>query len=497
MSSDNTNIRFISGAKLRKKVEIKGKIWGISRKIVPLHAIMTFQKLNLCLLALFFCALGASAQSSGTYSTYSRFGIGLVNDGVTGFNRGMGGVGIALHSSNRINTLNPASYSTLDSLSMIFDVGASFSFGRQSQGNSSVSTRSATFEYAVMAFRMKPGLGISLGVVPYTTIQYNFKHTSPVGWDDMSESEIKNQQTFSGDGGTHRAYVGVGWQPFRKMKNPLRLLSIGTNVSIIWGTYDHGMIQSFTLNGAESGAYSAMLQDQSSKVLTYKIDLGIQLPIVLNNRNLLRTGFIAGLGHNVGSESTLARWTSLGDTTKVSIDNAVDIPYTFGGGVTWENKGMISVSADYRFEKWGDCRIPVAYTNDNGKLMYEARKGYYTNRHRMNVGAEFFPAVLNRGHNATYLERCRYRLGAFYSSPYMKVTYDNTGTLNDGPCEYGVTAGVGLPITNRINNRSVLNVAFEWLRRQPSNKNLITENYFMLHVGLSFNERWFMKYKIE
>ena len=458
---------------------------------------MVFQRLNLCLLALFLCAVGAMAQSSGTYSTYSRFGIGLASDGVTGFNRGMGGVGIALHSSNRINSLNPASYSTLDSLSLIFDVGASFSFGQQTQGGSKVNTKSATFEYAVMAFRLKPGLGLSLGFMPYTTIRYNFQHISSVGRDETTASEIDNYQTFNGDGGTHRAFIGVGWQPFRKMKNPIRLLSIGTNVSLIWGSYDHSMIQSFMLNGSEAGTYSTLLQNQSSDILTYKIDLGMQLPIVLNSRNLLRTGFIASLGHNAGGSATLERWTSMGDTTRVVAKNPIDIPYTFGGGVTWENKGMISVSADYRFEKWSDCSIPVASTNYHGQLVYEGHEGYYSDRHRVNVGAEFYPAVLNRGHNATYLERCRYRLGAFYSSPYMKVSYTNSKELQNGPCEYGITAGVGLPITNRINNRSIVNVSFQWLRRQPSSTNLVTENYFMIHVGLSFNERWFMKYKIE
>ena len=132
-----------------------------------------------------------------------------------------------------------------------------------------------------------------------------------------------------------------------------------------------------------------------------------------------------------------------------------------------------------------------------GQLQYKNAVGYYSNRHRVNLGAEFFPAVLNKGHNPSYLERCRYRIGAFYSSPYLKVNYTDGGTPQDGPTEYGVTAGVGLPITNRINNRSTINVSFQWLRRQPSSTRLITENYYMIHVGVSFNERWFMKYKIE
>lgn len=446
---------------------------------------------------LLFSALGLMAQSSGTYSTYSHFGIGLVGDEVTGFNRGMGGVGIALHSSNRINSLNPASYATIDSLSFLFDGGASFSFGQQSKGGSHVYTRSAALDYIVAGFRLRPGLGLSAGFMPYTTIKYNFRHESSVGRDRTTSSEIDNYQDFSGDGGTHRAYVGIGWQPFRKLHNPIRLLSIGANIDIIWGSYEHNMVQSFLVAGSTSSLYSTIYQKQSANIFTYRLGFGLQLPIVLNGNNLLRTGFTANLGHNTGSNAKFERWTSSKDTTTVSVSDAIDIPYTFGAGLAWENRGMLSIAADYRFEKWANCSVPESYTNEQGQMKYRNALGNYTNRHRINAGAEFFPAVLNRGHNPGYLERCRYRIGAFYSTPYMKISYTDGGTPENGPAEYGVTAGVGLPITNRINNRSTINVSFQWLRRQPSSTRLITENYYMIHVGISFNERWFMKYKIE
>lgn len=458
---------------------------------------MSFYRQYFCLTALLFFALGITAQSSGTYSTYSRFGIGLAGDGVTGFNRGMGGVGIALHSSNRLNSLNPASYATIDSLSFLFDAGASFVFGKQSKGGSHVYTRSASLEYVVAGFRIRPGMGLSFGFMPYTTIKYDFRHESSVGRDRTTSSEIDNYQDFYGDGGTHRAFVGFGWQPFRKLNNPIRLLSIGATVNLIWGSYEHNMIQSFLVGGSAASLYSTIYQKHSADILTYKLDFGLQLPVVLNGNNLLRTGFIASLGHNSGTNAKLERWTSSKDTTKVSVSDAIDIPYAFGAGLAWENRGMLSLAADYRFEKWADCSIPESYTDKQGQLRYQNALGYYTNRHRVNLGAEFFPAVLNRGHNPSYLERCRYRIGAFYSTPYMKVNYTDGGTPQDGPTEYGVTAGVSLPITNRINNRSTVNVSFQWLRRQPSGTRLITENYYMIHLGVSFNERWFMKYKIE
>ncbi len=52
-----------------------------------------------------------------TYSPYTRFGLGdLARQGV-GQNLAMGGTGIAIHEGNRINYLNPASFSALDSTS--------------------------------------------------------------------------------------------------------------------------------------------------------------------------------------------------------------------------------------------------------------------------------------------------------------------------------------------------------------------------------------------
>ena len=59
------------------------------------------------------------------------------------------------------------------------------------------------------------------------------------------------------------------------------------------------------------------------------------------------------------------------------------------------------------------------------------------------------------------------------------------------------SAGLGLPVSNKYNNRSMINLNLQWLRRKPSSASLITENYFMVNVGFTFNENWFMKFKIQ
>ena len=69
-------------------------------------------------------ALVANAQS-GTNSPYSQFGLGILSDQTSGFNRGMNGLGIGYRQGNQVNFINPASYSGVDSLAFIFDVGMS------------------------------------------------------------------------------------------------------------------------------------------------------------------------------------------------------------------------------------------------------------------------------------------------------------------------------------------------------------------------------------
>ena len=103
----------------------------------------------------------------------------------------------------------------------------------------------------------------------------------------------------------------------------------------------------------------------------------------------------------------------------------------------------------------------------------------------MKVGAEYRQDPT--GTDKHYANKIKYRIGAQYTTPYTRVN----GA--DGPTEYGVTAGVALPITQ--SGRSVVNVGMEWMRRKPSVGTQITENYLMLHLGVSFSENWFMKRK--
>ena len=84
-------------------------------------------------------------------------------------------------------------------------------------------------------------------------------------------------------------------------------------------------------------------------------------------------------------------------------------------------------------------------------------------------------------------------MGAGYATPYYKVHG------YDGPKEISVSAGFGIPLQNgwnvRGNMRPVLNISAQWARN--SAKDLITEDMFRINIGLTFNERWFSKWRVD
>ena len=430
------------------------------------------------MLASLMCA-HAAAQGNGSNSSYSRFGLGTLNDQSVGFNKAMGGVGKAIRPTNRINPGNPASYSAVDSLTMLIDGGMTFSTGQYKQGGSTLKVNNCSFDYVTAGFRLRKGLGFSLGMLPYTTIGYSFATESKVTNDFNTTQTITSHSAFSGDGGLHQLYAGVGWNPFAA-------LSIGVNVGYVWGSYSHTLSQTFDEGGTTSGLYSGLHSDCESDIQTYKIDLGAQYPIRLNPENWLTVGVTVGLGHKIKSDAVLSRYTSVGDSTQVTAKSPFDLPYTYGGGLAWQHKNTLLVAADYKYENWGDCRTPHSST-ESGELTYFGAKGDYKNRSRFAVGAQYTPDPTDK----RYVKRMQYRVGANYSTPYLRVN----GI--DGPSDMTLSAGLGLPVSNKYNNRSMINLNLQWLRRKPSSASLITENYFMVNVGFTFNENWFMKFKIQ
>ena len=435
---------------------------------------MSSHRLTLCILLL-IPTLCATAQTNGSNSPYSRFGLGNMRDQSQGFNKAMGGVALGFRDGNRLNMQNPASYSAIDSLSFIFDVGITLQNTNFKSGNNSINAHNTTLDYINAGFRLCPGLGFSFGFMPYTSIGYNFSESKYLGEDFTSGSTMTYTNNYSGDGGVHEVYVGLGW-------NPVADLSVGANFGYIWGNYDQNISQTFYTNGETNSASNGLRRQISADLSSYKIDVGLQYPIKLGKKDVLTLGATYGIGHTSNSPAHYYSFVANGDTTNATIEKAFKLPTSFGAGLAWSHNDQWRIGVDVTRQKWGDAQMPQIIDNK-----FTSTSENYQDRTAIAVGGDFLP---DRYSNK-YLKRVQYRIGASFSTPYFKVNG------HEGPREFNVTAGFGLPVSNNINNRSVVNIAFQWGRSTAGTSSLITENYLRLNVGITFNERWFMKWKIQ
>lgn len=417
--------------------------------------------------------LTAAAQS-GTNSPYSQYGLGVMSDQTSGFNRGMNGLGIGAREHNQINYLNPASYSALDSLTFIFDIGVSGQLTNFKEGSTKVNARNADFEYAVAGFRAFKHVGVSFGIIPFTNIGYDYSTTEYIN----TELTEYYTNTFSADaGGLHQIYFGVGWRP-------IKYVSIGINASYLWGEYERSIVNDYSDSWVNS-----LSKYYTAEITSYKLDFGLQLILPLNRSNRVTLGATYSPGHKLGSDpeclviSTNSS-TSVSDTTSYSISNGLEIPDMMAFGFMWEHKNRLRIGVDYSLQKWGKTSTPE-YVVVNEVPYYRLNDDFYEDRHKWTVGGEYCKNEYSR----KFIDRVRFRAGASYATSYYKIN----GA--DGPDEISVSAGFGVPIVNNYNNRSILNVSVQWARQ--SAKNMITENTFRINIGITFNERWFNKWRVE
>lgn len=416
--------------------------------------------------------LPSMAQVSVSLSPYSQYGLGVLSDQSVGFNRGMGGVAYGMRSGKYVNIQNPASYSAIDSLSMIFDAGVTGEMTNYKEGGKSLNAKTGGFDYAVAGFRLLRHVGLAVGVVPYSNIGYSYIHTNTIGSEG---STTKSTQVYDGSGGFSQVFLGAGWQVTKN-------LSVGANVSYFWGKYTKtiAMTTNETDANTETRSYTALINN-------YKIDFGVQWQQFVSSYDMLTVGATFGLGHKLGADADLLIVNSNSSnaavsSTRLSAENAFGIPYSFGVGASVLHKSSLTAAVDYTFQKWSSLDYPL-FNNSNGT--YTMQSGYYKDRHKVAAGVDWLPKPLGR----KFYQLMHYRFGVSYATSYYKI-----GT-QDGPGELAVSAGFGLPIFNSWNNRSTLNISAQWVRSMGCD--LIKENMFRVNIGLTFNERWFAKWKVD
>nr|WP_235301118.1 hypothetical protein [Phocaeicola barnesiae] len=403
-------------------------------------------------------AVAANAQSS-TNSPYTRYGLGELSDQAFAHNAAMGGIGYALRSSEQINVMNPASYSAVDSLSFMFDIGMGLKSSNYQENGYKTNAKNASFDYLAMQFRLHPRVGFAVGFTPYSNVGYKFSRTS----DIENSDDVTLTNTFYGNGGLQQIFGGIG---FKILDN----LSIGANVGYLYGEIDYQTLATLSNGGDQTTTYNNI------SINSYIANFGLQYTQKLSKTDKVTLGLVYGLGHDLKSTETkgiqVTDGSSYSELTEETIKDSYGIPSTFGAGLTWQHKQNLTVGADYTLQQFENVK-------------YDNSTDFYKNRTRIGAGIEYMPSLYGRN----YLSRIRYRAGAYYSSSYMKLPE------YDGPKEWGVSAGFGLPL-HLFQRNTVLSITGQYVRVLPSVKGMLSENRFVLKLGLTFNEHWFMKWRV-
>lgn len=417
------------------------------------------------------------AYGQNTDSPYSRYGYGILNNQAIGASRSMGGISYGVRGMNT-NPGNPASYTRVDSLTFIFDIGINYNKARLSEGSNKQSHDNGGLDYIAMQFPLAKNVGMSIGILPFSSVGYSFGSQQNEG--------VATTKTFSGSGGFSEVYGGLAVEPIRN-------LSIGANVGFLFGnsTFD----RTLTISGIPSANRQYWYHKLTMNAL--KLKFGVQYTLPLNSTDhviigavfspaIKKTAKIDRIDNIYSSSGAIIR----GDTAMYRGSDAhADIPNTFGAGFTWNKGNKLTIGADATYQNWSKARYSKYLSDDMEDELNNSKR--FNDRWSFNAGVEYSIDPYDR----SFLKRMKFRGGVNYSDSYINVR-DNAGNTS-GYKEYGATIGFGLPLYDNFSGRiSQVNIGFEYRNISPNNKNLIKEQYFGVSIGVTLNGYWFFKNKI-
>jgi hypothetical protein len=427
------------------------------------------QLLLTAFLAVFFTPL----MGQNSDSPYSRYGYGVLNNQSVGAARSMGGISYGLRGMSS-NPGNPASYSSVDSLTFIFDMGVSYQKSWFSEGYNSQSNDNGGLDYLTMQFPISKRLGMSFGFLPFSAVGYSY------GVTETAEG-LTTTKTFTGSGGFSRLYAGLAYEP-------LKNLSVGANVSYIFGSTTY--TRALSVSGIPSSNSQSFYHKLKLDLLAF--DFGVQYTLPVNKANQVTVGAVyspavkkSGRIDRIFGEYSSSSTLLAGDTAYYrGADAYTDLPQKFGFGFTWYRNENLMVGADATYQMWSKARYSQ-YMDDD---MDQSTR--FNDTWRFNAGFEYIIDPRDR----SFVKRMKLRGGINYGSSYINVPAME-GKTSDYK-EYGATIGFGLPLWNRDTYRtSYVNIGLEYRNLVPSNASLIKEQYLGITVGVCFNELWFFKNK--
>lgn len=411
-------------------------------------------------------AVGQTVFGQATRSPFTSRGIGDVIDLAQANNQGSGGIGISNGSFFSLNSLNPAllTYNQLT----VFSAG--FIGQKNNVSNSTITdTYSAgNLNYLGTAFPVKKAQWTtSLGLLPYSNVNYDFSYTDVVTGSVQDTVSIREQ----GSGGINQFY----WANGIRLNN---YFSIGVKATYLFGSIEKKFSNTIQDLG---NVYTPVVTDRLViSDFNFSGGLAFSKDSIFNSR----VRFNAGLTYNIGGNTNAKKFQSFDRTvgngtvyaTDTLIDNvrgSINLPQNFGLGFSINRGFKWMLGMDFSLQKWSEYKD---YYGNNNSL---------DDSYKVMIGGEYTP---DPNSVTSYWKRITFRLGGSYeNTPYLIEYQGETNQVKD----FGINFGWSLP-TGRY---SSFDMAFRVGKRGDLNKTIIEENYYKIYLGISFNDQWFIKRK--
>ena len=394
------------------------------------------------------------AQNS-TNSPYTRYGYGQLEDDCFSRSQALGGTSIGLRTKNSINSANPASYSSIDSTSFIFEMGVSGLLSNFRSGNSQNTTFTGNLDYIALQSPITKWMGLSAGLIPFSYVGYNYNYTDSLLIPFEDEYNVYDK-TYYGTGGISQVYLGLSFDIADH-------LALGVNGYYMFGNINHFKAVSYSTS--ELSTTNTIMQSNLF-IRSFNTRFGLQYHETIGDKHKFTIGAIYEFCS--GMNGTFEQTTTGTDTIKINSSELFEMPSLYGGGFTYTYDDRLTFGADFTLQEYS-------------KALYYGKRDTLANRMKIALGAEY----IHNPRGRDYIDRMAWRLGANYRNSYATVNGIQAS-------EFSITCGVGLPLRT---SKTVINVNFEYGNIGGMAATL-KENYIKFGLNFALNETWFIKAKV-
>ena len=423
------------------------------------------KKLSIIITLLTVTSLGVMAQNN--FLPYSQFGLGEIDNGFYNRTSGMAETGIAYRSNRFLINNNPASYSALTNQYFTMEMslrGSFITYSGSPVAPASTESGDITFRRLVLGIKAAKWWGTSVGLVPFATENYEFN----VPYYVLGSSQVVVNQYYSGHGSVNKAYWAHSFEFFHH-------LSIGAEAGYIFGDINQKNI----LQDPNTGASEASTQNDiylQNLRMTYGIQvyghIGKKIDYTLGGIYQQKAALLASPNKSVGTGTDTLQASGAGGLYNAQSPNYyINLPNSYGGGLSLTYNQKFTWVADYRYSDWTAVQRENTYPGQDYNIISSQR------------GSLGFEISKKKIYYNSRIELSYFQSGIYYGKDYLQI---NGKQIHD----MGVTLGFGV---NSLKTPLAYNVILNYGIKGTTQNDLIRENYINLSFVINYGSIWFTK----